>query len=111
MKIYIGDDSGYDTHFAEIGKKFGPMDIAILENGQYDLACKYIHTQPEEVLQAAKDLQAKRLLPVHSSKFTLGNHPWDEPLQPLKAIADIPLATPMIGQPVDLRNDRQEFEE
>jgi L-ascorbate metabolism protein UlaG (beta-lactamase superfamily) len=111
MKIYIGGDSGYDTHFAEIGKKFGPMDIAILENGQYDLAWKYIHMQPEEVLQAAKDLRAKRLLPVHSSKFTLGNHPWDEPLQRLKAIADIPLATPMIGQLVDLHNDKQVFEE
>ncbi|MBW8687916.1 MBL fold metallo-hydrolase [Chitinophaga sp. B61] len=111
LKIYIGGDSGYDTHFAEIGKKFGPIDFAILENGQYDLAWKYIHMQPEEVLQAAKDLNAKRLLPVHSSKFTLGNHPWDEPLKRLKAIADMPLATPMIGQIVDLRNDQQVFQD
>ncbi|HET6512429.1 MAG TPA: MBL fold metallo-hydrolase, partial [Candidatus Kapabacteria bacterium] len=36
MKIYIGGDSGYDTHFAEIGKEFGSIDLAILENGQYD---------------------------------------------------------------------------
>lgn len=111
MKIYIGGDSGYDTHFAEIGEKFGPMDLAILENGQYDLAWKYIHMQPEEVLQAAKDLKAKRLLPVHSSKFTLGNHAWDEPLRRIKAIADIPLATPMIGQVVDLRDNGQVFGE
>lgn len=43
--------------------------------------------------------------------YLLGNHPWDELLQRLKAIADIPLATPMISWPVDLRNDKQGFEE
>src|SRR4029078_6250350 len=32
-KIFIGGDSGYDKHFAAIGKKFGPFDLAILENG------------------------------------------------------------------------------
>jgi len=111
MKIYIGGDSGYDTHFAEIGEKFGPIDFAILENGQYGLGWKYIHMQPEEVLQAAKDLKAKRLLPVHSSKFTLSSHPWDEPLKRIKAIADIPLATPMIGELVDLRDEKQAFGE
>lgn len=111
MKIYIGGDSGYDTHFAEIGEKYGPVDLAILENGQYNVAWKYIHMQPEEVLQAAKDLKAKRLLPVHSSKFVLGNHPWDEPLRRIKAAADMPLATPMIGQIVDLHDEKQVFTE
>src|SRR5205085_2953435 len=32
-KIYIGSDSGYDNHFETIGEKFGPIDLAILENG------------------------------------------------------------------------------
>src|SRR5690606_34532288 len=36
-KIFLGGDSGYDTHFGEIGEKFGPFDLAILENGQYDV--------------------------------------------------------------------------
>ncbi|HEX6180875.1 MAG TPA: MBL fold metallo-hydrolase, partial [Chitinophagaceae bacterium] len=34
MKLYLGGDSGYDTHFAETGKKYGPFDLAILECGQ-----------------------------------------------------------------------------
>jgi L-ascorbate metabolism protein UlaG (beta-lactamase superfamily) len=42
-KIYLGGDSGYDTHFSEIGRQYGPFDLAILENGQYDLRWKYIH--------------------------------------------------------------------
>lgn len=34
--IYLGGDSGYDTHFKEIGNKYGPFDLAILESGQYN---------------------------------------------------------------------------
>ena len=112
MKIYIGGDSGYDTHFAEIGKKFGPIDLAVLEDGQYDVKWKYIHLQPAEVLKAAKDLNAKRLFPVHSSKFVLANHPWDEPLTKITALnktTKIPLVTPVIGEFVYLKNDKQVF--
>lgn len=111
-KIYIGGDSGYDTHFAEIGTKFGPFDLAILENGQYDPKWKYIHSMPEEVLQAAKDLKAKRLFPVHSSKFMLANHPWDEPLAKLSELnktAGIPLVTPFFGEQVNLKDTAQQF--
>jgi L-ascorbate metabolism protein UlaG (beta-lactamase superfamily) len=114
MKIYIGGDSGYDTHFAEIGEKFGPIDLAILDNGQYNLAWQNIHALPEEVLKAAKDLKAKKLLPVHSSKFTLANHAWDEPLIKISQLNNsakdpIPLVTPMIGEAVRLDDNNQKF--
>ncbi len=111
-KIYLGGDSGYDTHFAEIGKKFGPFDLAVIENGQYNVAWRYIHALPEEVLQAGQDLQAKRLLPVHSGKFKLALHPWDEPLARIAELnkqIGIPLVTPLIGEVVDLANDQQQF--
>lgn len=104
-KLYLGGDSGYDSHFKEIGDKLGPFDLAILENGQYDLSWKYIHMMPEEVVQAAKDLQAAKLLPVHSSKFVLANHAWYEPLERISKEASIqrqPLLTPRIGEVVDL---------
>src|SRR5204862_2804016 len=81
MNIFLGGDSGYDTHFAEIGKTFGPFDLVVLENGQYDRKWKYIHLLPDDFFRAAKDLRAKRILPVHSSKFALSVHPWDEPLE------------------------------
>ncbi|WP_246269703.1 MBL fold metallo-hydrolase [Pedobacter panaciterrae] len=113
-KIYIGGDSGYDTHFAEIGKQFGPIDLAILENGQYNVAWKAIHMLPEQVLQAAEDLKAKRLFPVHSSKFTLAMHSWDEPLIKVTELAKIqhlPLVTPVIGEMVDLNDTTQVFPE
>src|SRR5690606_9309018 len=80
-RIFIGGDSGYDTHFAKIGDLYGPFDLAILENGQYNWKWKYIHTLPEETVKAAKDLKAKSFIPVHSSKFALALHNWDEPLK------------------------------
>lgn len=114
LKIYMGGDSGYDTHFAEIGNKFGPIDLAILDNGQYNIAWKSIHALPEEVAKATLELKAKRLFPVHSSKFMLAQHPWDEPLIKISQLAknqNIPLVTPMIGQVVRLDDSQQTFTE
>jgi L-ascorbate metabolism protein UlaG (beta-lactamase superfamily) len=112
MKIFIGGDSGYDTHYTDVGNKFGPIDLAILDNGQYNLAWKLIHHLPEEVLKAAQDLKAKRLFPVHSSKFLMANHPWNEPLSKITELnkqTNIPLVTPIIGELVYLNNEQQEF--
>lgn len=113
-KIFIGGDGGYDTHFAKIGEKFGEIDLAILENGQYNKSWKYIHLMPEQVLQAAKDLNAKRVLPVHSMKFALANHAWDTPLKTIAELnksANVSLVTPMIGEKVNLKDTAQVFDE
>lgn len=110
-KIFIGGDSGYDSHFAEIGQQFGPFDWVILECGQYDKNWKYIHMMPEETVQAAIDLQAKILLPVHWAKFALSNHNWDEPIMRLSVAAkqmNIPFKTPMIGEVLSLDSGEQE---
>lgn len=111
MKVYIGGDSGYDTHYAEIGRKHGPIDLAMLDNGQYNEAWHNIHNLPHEVVQAAKDLKAKRLFPVHSSKFMMANHPWDEPLIRVTELnaGNIPLFTPLIGEVVNLDDTGRTF--
>ena len=113
FKMYLGGDSGYDTHFAEIGEKFDVFDLAILENGQYNKAWHELHMLPEEVLKATLDLKAKRLFPVHSSKFKLAFHPWDEPLTLLSKHNEntyhLPLVTPKIGEIVYLDDSKQEF--
>ena len=110
--VYLGGDSGYDRHYAEIGAKYGPIDLAILDNGQYDNAWREVHNLPEDALQAARDLRATSVLPVHSSKFPLAAHPWDEPLRRITALnADygLRLVTPMIGEPVRLDDPEQVF--
>lgn len=114
MNIFLGGDGGYDAHFARAGKTFGPFDLVILENGQYNKSWSNIHLHPEEVVQAAKDLNAKRLFPVHSSKFALSTHAWNEPLERITLLsrqAGMPLITPVIGELVDLRDTEKEFGE
>lgn len=106
-KIYIGGDGGYDTHCSDIGKQFGEIDLAILENGQYDTDWKYIHFLPEQIVEAFNDLNAKKLFTVHHSKFALANHAWDEPLRKISEAAEknsIPLLTPIIGEVVNLND-------
>jgi L-ascorbate metabolism protein UlaG (beta-lactamase superfamily) len=102
-KLFLGGDSGYDTHFKEIGDKFGPFDLAILECGQYGIGWPYIHMFPEQTARAALDLQAKTLLPVHWAKFSLANHAWNEPVQRLlaaEAARGLDITTPRIGEPI-----------
>jgi L-ascorbate metabolism protein UlaG (beta-lactamase superfamily) len=102
-RLYLGGDSGYDTHFREIGSKYGPFDLALLECGQYNTAWPYIHMMPEQTAQAALDLNARVLMPVHWAKFRLAIHPWNEPVERVIAAAaqlNLPLTTPMIGEPV-----------
>ena len=107
MKLYLGGDSGYDTHFKEIGDKFGPFDLAILECGQYSPYWKYIHMMPEETVQAGIDLKAKCVLPVHWAKFALSLSEWDDSIKRVTTEApkkNMPLIHPMIGEAVDLKN-------
>lgn len=102
-KLFLGGDSGYENHFKEIGEKFGGFDIAILECGQYNTSWQNIHMMPEETAQAAIDLKAKVLMPVHNSKFTLALHAWNEPLTKVTAHSQalqLNYTTPLIGEPV-----------
>ncbi len=111
--IYIGGDSGYDTFYKEIGKQFPNIDLAILENGQYDKDWAYIHILPEQIPQVVKDLNPKRVLGVHNSKFALAKHDWREPLELLYQNAqkeNFRLLTPKIGDIIDLNNENQTFE-
>ncbi len=106
-KIYLGGDSGYGPHFRDIGKQFGGFDLAVLENGQYDKSWKLIHMMPDETLQAAHDLQASFVFPVHNSKFCISNHDWDAPLRSITAIDATmrpKLITPVIGSVVQISN-------
>ncbi|MCX2485833.1 MBL fold metallo-hydrolase [Pedobacter sp. MR2016-24] len=103
--IYLGGDSGYDKHFTKIGENYGPFDLAILEDGQYNAFWANIHMMPEETAMAARDLKAKVLLPVHWGKFALATHTWDESIGRVLKKAkelDLKVITPLIGEQVIL---------
>ena len=111
-KVFYSGDTGYGPHFAEIGERFGGVDLAILENGQYDPSWKNIHMMPEEAARAAADLRAKALVPMHSGRFSISNHAWDDPYKRLAAASagqPFRLLTPPIGEVVDMNNPAQRF--
>ncbi|TRZ40274.1 hypothetical protein CEQ21_04880 [Niallia circulans] len=105
-KIFFGGDSGYGPHFKEIGDKYGPFDVTLLEAGQYDNSGWWpLHMLPEETVQAHIELQGKTLLPIHWGAFTLAIHDWDEPIERvLKAAVErnVIVAAPRIGENVDI---------
>lgn len=112
-KIYIGGDSGFDTHFEKIGNKYGEFDLAILENGQYNKDWRYIHMMPEEFLVAAKNLKTKRVIAVHNSKFALAQHGWKEPLETITKLNEkekLRLITPKIGEKVFWEDEERVYE-
>lgn len=104
-KIFIGGDGGYDTHFEEIGNRYPGIDLAILENGQYNEDWKYIHTMPSELNRVAKDLKARKILTVHHSKFALAKHRWDEPIMNVRKMIEtdsLNVLNPVIGEVVNI---------
>lgn len=106
--ILAGGDSGYDTHFKEIGERLGPFDIAMLECGQYGNDWPYIHMTPEETYKAALEINTKVLLPVHWAKFTLALHAWNEPIERLLKANEngaLTITTPLIGEPIVLGSE------
>lgn len=112
QKVYYSGDSGYGSHFGAIGEQFGEIDLAIMENGQYDQDWKYIHMMPEETAQAAVDLKAKAVVPGHSGRFVLAKHSWDDPLIQLAKASEgknYRLLTPVQGEQVHINDTTQRF--
>ena len=99
-KVYIGGDGGYDGRFKRVREQFGQVDLALLENGQYNNDWPLIHSTPEGLEQAILDLDAKAVFTVHHDKFALAKHPWYEPDSVAHSIAerhDIQLLDQPIG--------------
>ncbi|WP_317203104.1 MBL fold metallo-hydrolase [Janthinobacterium sp.] len=106
LRLFFSGDSGYFDGFRAIGERYGPFDVTLLETGAYDHQWPDIHMQPEETMQAHLDLRGKWLLPVHNGTFDLGLHVWHEPFDRIVALAaqrGVAIATPEMGQAVDLR--------
>jgi L-ascorbate metabolism protein UlaG (beta-lactamase superfamily) len=80
--LYHAGDSSYGEHFKEIGEKF-EIDEAFLPIGAYkpEAIMKENHLNPPEALQAASDLGAKTVIPIHYGTFILSDEPINEPIE------------------------------
>jgi L-ascorbate metabolism protein UlaG (beta-lactamase superfamily) len=105
LRVFFSGDTGYFDGFKTIGERLGPFDVTLLETGAYDAQWPYVHMQPEETVQAHVDLRGQWLVPVHNGTFDLAMHRWQEPYERaigLAAARGIPLATPRMGERLDL---------
>ena len=106
--IFFSGDSGYGSHFKEIGEKYGPFDFAMMECGQYNVDWKDIHMMPEETAQAALDVRAKVFMPIHWAAFSLAFHPWTDPVERvIKRSTELnaPIFVPKIGAFIELSQE------
>lgn len=105
LKMFFSGDTGYFDGFAEIGRRFGPFDVAAVETGAYDHRWAFVHMLPEQTVQAHLDLDARVLLPIHNGTFDLAMHAWDDPFERVTRVAadrGVTLATPRMGERLDL---------
>ncbi|MBE1162207.1 MBL fold metallo-hydrolase [Dyella acidiphila] len=105
LRVFFSGDTGYFDGFKTIGERLGPFDITLLETGAYDAQWPYVHMQPEQTVQAHLDLGGRWLMPIHNGTFDLAMHAWQEPFErvlSLAALHDIPLATPRMGERLNL---------
>lgn len=104
-RFFTSGDGSYGGHFKEIGDKYGPFDVALIEGGQYDKRWPESHMLPEESIQANLDVQGDQMLLTHWGAFTLARHGWTEPIERALAAAgknDVNLLAPRIGVTIGL---------
>jgi len=97
--LYFMGDSGYASHFQEIGQLFPSIDYAILGVGAYmpRAIMQYSHINPEEAYQAFQDIGAKYLVPMHYATYNLTDEPFREPLTRITQLVDKQLKSNNIG--------------
>ncbi len=94
-KILFACDTGVGDIYKELGYKFGPIDLTIINIGAYNFypMMPYkdksaYHTNPEEALSIAKDLKSKKIIGMHWGTFVLSLEPIMEPPVRFKANAE-----------------------
>ena len=90
-KILFACDTGYGNIYKELGEKYGPIDLTMINIGAYDFKPMFdksiYHTTPEEALKVAQDLKSKKVIGMHWGTFVLSLEPIMEPPVRFKASA------------------------
>ncbi|HAG16186.1 MAG TPA: hypothetical protein DCG69_06625 [Bacteroidales bacterium] len=111
QKVFFSGDSGYFDVFEKIGEKYGPFDLAFIENGQYNEDWSSIHMMPEQSAKVGFELKAKQVVPIHWGKFSLSVHAWTAPVERFLAASkeySFAVLTPAPGEIVPLSNSKSE---
>ena len=85
-KILFACDTGVGKIYKELGNKYGPIDITFINIGAYNFFPimpekdkSVYHTNPEEALSIARDLNSKKVIGMHWGTVILSLEPIMEP--------------------------------
>ena len=80
-RFYFGGDTGLFEGFGVIGEHLGPFDLSAVPIGAYEPKAMmfFAHMNPEEAVEAAIAMRARRVLATHFGTFDLSDEPIDEP--------------------------------
>jgi L-ascorbate metabolism protein UlaG (beta-lactamase superfamily) len=87
-RLYFTGDSGYeDGLFAEIGRRCGAPDLAMIPIGAYEPRwfMKDAHMNPAEAVRVHREVGARRSVAMHWGTFQLTDEGFDEPVRDLAA--------------------------
>ncbi len=89
-RVYFAGDTGYGEFFTDLGRRYGSFDLALLPIGAFlpRWFMRYQHINPEEAVQAHRDLRARRSMAIHFGTFALADDGIDEPVRQLQEALD-----------------------
>jgi L-ascorbate metabolism protein UlaG (beta-lactamase superfamily) len=82
-RVFYSGDTGLTQELAEIGKRYGPFDLSMIEIGASHPAWEAIHLGPANAVRALEMLGGGPMLPIHWATFDLALHTWEEPAETL----------------------------
>jgi L-ascorbate metabolism protein UlaG (beta-lactamase superfamily) len=88
LRVFFAGDTGWSAqHFEEIGRRFAPIDLALIPIGGYEprwfMAMQ--HVNPDEAVRIHQTIGARASLGVHWGTFLMTDEPLDQPLRDLAA--------------------------
>lgn len=109
FRLYHAGDTAWFEGFRDIGRRCGPIDVAMLPIGAYAPRwfMRHQHMDPDDALKAFVALEAKLFVAMHWGTFKLTDEPLNEPpirLRDLWHKLQLPqgrLAIPAIGQTLE----------
>ena len=81
QRHYFAGDTGYGPDFADIGRRFAPIDVSMIPIGAYDPRAfmQPVHVDPDEAVRIHRDVGSRLSLAMHWGTFRLTLEPLDEP--------------------------------
>jgi L-ascorbate metabolism protein UlaG (beta-lactamase superfamily) len=102
-RVFFSGDTGMLPTFDDIGIKYGPFDLTMIEIGAYHKNLGDIHVGSVQAVDVHLSLRGKILFPIHWGTFNIGIHEWTDPIERMIKTAtekSVKFVAPKPGQPV-----------